>query len=434
MRRVWHPAPCAGRRRPAHRDRVCAHPRPLGMDRDRQRLVPRIGPRRFSLHVFHLGTETDQETAFARSRAAHFVQNAQRASPMGGGDPRRSGSTSSSIRKSAWIRRPSSSPACGSRRFRSPTWGHPETTGLPTIDYYLSAEDLEPANAQETYTEELVELPHLGCCYQSLASRSRRARSRRAGPRFRSAAVCSVPDALQICASLRLRSSSQSRGSSDDCQFVFFSHDQDALTDQAAAAPRFGVRRCRTRVRRFRRVRSVAAAARVLWPAGALRRLSRHDRLFRVQHGDAGGRMRLPIVTREGSFLRGRLASGILKRMGLAELVAATEEEYVTLRSGSRGTSRIAKACVSASSPRVTSSTTMWLRCGRSRIFSRRRATDDAAELAALRRRSRRLRRGKRASPTAECSANRRANSRKSLSSEGPRLRQAGSGFRASKG
>jgi predicted O-linked N-acetylglucosamine transferase (SPINDLY family) len=39
----------------------------------------------------------------------------------------------------------------------------------------------------------------------------------------------------------------------------------------------------------------------------------------------------LPIVTREGRFLRGRLASGILKRMGLPELVAQSEEDYVTL-------------------------------------------------------------------------------------------------------
>jgi predicted O-linked N-acetylglucosamine transferase (SPINDLY family) len=39
----------------------------------------------------------------------------------------------------------------------------------------------------------------------------------------------------------------------------------------------------------------------------------------------------IPIVTREGRFMRGRLASGILKRMGLQELVAATEEEYIEL-------------------------------------------------------------------------------------------------------
>jgi predicted O-linked N-acetylglucosamine transferase (SPINDLY family) len=39
----------------------------------------------------------------------------------------------------------------------------------------------------------------------------------------------------------------------------------------------------------------------------------------------------LPIVTREGRFMRGRLASGILKRMGLSDLVAQTEEDYVAL-------------------------------------------------------------------------------------------------------
>jgi len=39
----------------------------------------------------------------------------------------------------------------------------------------------------------------------------------------------------------------------------------------------------------------------------------------------------LPIVTKEGRFLRGRLASGILKRMGLQELVAESAEEYVDL-------------------------------------------------------------------------------------------------------
>jgi predicted O-linked N-acetylglucosamine transferase (SPINDLY family) len=37
----------------------------------------------------------------------------------------------------------------------------------------------------------------------------------------------------------------------------------------------------------------------------------------------------LPIVTREGRFMRGRLASGLLKQMGLSELVAQSEEEYV---------------------------------------------------------------------------------------------------------
>jgi protein O-GlcNAc transferase len=49
------------------------------------------------------------------------------------------------------------------------SWGHPETSGLPTIDYYLSSELMEPENAQEHYTEQLVKLPNLGIHYTPLA-------------------------------------------------------------------------------------------------------------------------------------------------------------------------------------------------------------------------------------------------------------------------
>jgi len=39
----------------------------------------------------------------------------------------------------------------------------------------------------------------------------------------------------------------------------------------------------------------------------------------------------LPIVTREGRFLRGRLASGILRRMGLETWIAQSDNAYVEL-------------------------------------------------------------------------------------------------------
>lgn len=41
------------------------------------------------------------------------------------------------------------------------SWGHPTTSGLPTLDYFLSSELMEPADAQEHYTERLVRLPNL---------------------------------------------------------------------------------------------------------------------------------------------------------------------------------------------------------------------------------------------------------------------------------
>lgn len=37
-------------------------------------------------------------------------------------------------------------------------WGHPMTTGLPNIDYFISSEDLETAQGEDHYTEKLVRL------------------------------------------------------------------------------------------------------------------------------------------------------------------------------------------------------------------------------------------------------------------------------------
>jgi predicted O-linked N-acetylglucosamine transferase (SPINDLY family) len=46
------------------------------------------------------------------------------------------------------------------------SWGHPETSGMPTIDYFLSSDLMEPDNADEHYTEKLVRLPNLSIYYQ----------------------------------------------------------------------------------------------------------------------------------------------------------------------------------------------------------------------------------------------------------------------------
>jgi predicted O-linked N-acetylglucosamine transferase (SPINDLY family) len=50
-------------------------------------------------------------------------------------------------------------------RVQCTAWGHPVTSGLPNIDYYLSSEMMEPEGAQAEYTEKLVLLPRSGLCY-----------------------------------------------------------------------------------------------------------------------------------------------------------------------------------------------------------------------------------------------------------------------------
>lgn len=45
------------------------------------------------------------------------------------------------------------------------TWGHPDTTGIPTLDYYLSSDDQEPDDADGHYSEKLIRLPGLPTYY-----------------------------------------------------------------------------------------------------------------------------------------------------------------------------------------------------------------------------------------------------------------------------
>jgi protein O-GlcNAc transferase len=46
------------------------------------------------------------------------------------------------------------------------SWGHPVTSGFPTIDYFLSSDLMEPAGAADHYSERLVRLPNLSIYYE----------------------------------------------------------------------------------------------------------------------------------------------------------------------------------------------------------------------------------------------------------------------------
>jgi predicted O-linked N-acetylglucosamine transferase (SPINDLY family) len=51
-------------------------------------------------------------------------------------------------------------------RVQCASWGHPETSGFPTIDYFLSSELMEPPDADAYYTERLIRLPGLSVHYE----------------------------------------------------------------------------------------------------------------------------------------------------------------------------------------------------------------------------------------------------------------------------
>ncbi|TMG73435.1 MAG: tetratricopeptide repeat protein, partial [Betaproteobacteria bacterium] len=120
---------------------------------------------RFELSLFHLGIRQDAETDYARSRAAHFEAGAR---------PLRRWVDAISERRPDVLIYPEIGMDLTSARLaclrlaplQLAAWGHPLTTGLPTVDAYLSAELFEPPGAGEHYRERLIALPNLGCCYE----------------------------------------------------------------------------------------------------------------------------------------------------------------------------------------------------------------------------------------------------------------------------
>lgn len=49
------------------------------------------------------------------------------------------------------------------------SWGHPDTSGLQTIDFFLSAALMEPSDGDAYYTEKLIRLPNLSIYYEPLS-------------------------------------------------------------------------------------------------------------------------------------------------------------------------------------------------------------------------------------------------------------------------
>jgi protein O-GlcNAc transferase len=274
--------------------------------------------------------DQDQETLFAKSRASHFEQGGrglrQWVDAIVGQQP--------DVLLYPEIGMDSMTGRLASLRLapvQVATWGHPETTGLPTIDYYLSAEGLEPANAQENYTERLVTLPRLGCFYEPHEFVA-------APPDLANLGI-DPESPLLLCPGVPFKYAPQHDWVFTEiarrlgrCQFVFFTHQ---------ASPNMSEKlRQRLEVEFARNRLDLDEFAIFIpwqnWP-GFFGLLKRAD-VFLDTIGFSGFNTAmqavecgLPVVTREGRFLRGRLASGILKQIGLQELVAQSEEDYIAL-------------------------------------------------------------------------------------------------------
>jgi predicted O-linked N-acetylglucosamine transferase (SPINDLY family) len=296
--------------------------------------VEEIDRERFDIVVFHLGQTHDDETALVQSRAQAFVAG-----------PRSLDEWASAIRDAKLevllypeLGMDELTPRLAALRLapvQATTWGHPETTGLPTLDHYLSAERFEDDASDAHYSEALVRLPGLGCCVAPVVVRP----SQQAAHVALESLGVRAGATLFVCGGTPFKYTPEHDAvlvriaqQVASAQFLFFSN--------AVAAP-LSARLMARLAAAFTAQGLDPAAHLVLAPwlerarfFGVLTQA--HVFLDTIAFSGFNTVMQavecgLPVVTQRGEFLRGRLGSGILEHLGLGELVAADDDAYVAL-------------------------------------------------------------------------------------------------------
>jgi len=210
------------------------------------------------------------------------------------------------------------------------SWGHPETSGFPTIDYFLGSELMESADAHDHYTEHLVRLPNLSIYYEPAAAEP--------------AALDRAELGLRATARVYWCGQSLSKylpqydpvfpriaREAGDCQFAFIefqgaAHVTDLFRtrlDRAFAA--FGMRAAEYCVflPRLDPDRFLAAMGQCDIFLDSIGWSGCNSTLESLAHD-------LPIVTMTGPLMRGRHTAAILRMMGVVDTIAATLDEYVS--------------------------------------------------------------------------------------------------------
>ena len=212
-------------------------------------------------------------------------------------------------------------------------WGQPLTTGLPTIDLFISAEALEPPAGAAHYSERLVALPHLGVCLQPLQPVIE-------APDL-AALGLSPTEPLLLCPGTPFKytpqgdatlaaiaSRLQARG---EGRLVFFRSHRPTMSAMLEARMRRAFDKAG--VDYDRTVAWIPTLARGRFFGLMQRATAMLDTIGFSGFNTAlqGLECDLPVVAFEGEFMRGRLASGPLRRLGLDELVATTAAEYADI-------------------------------------------------------------------------------------------------------
>ena len=281
--------------------------------------------RRCELHLFHLGAQRDAETRFGQSQAAFFEQGVHgfeywaariHAAELDVLIYPEIGMDTTTARLAALRLAP----------VQAVSWGHPETSGLPTMDYYLSAAALEPPDAAANYTERLLALPGVGSWIPRIARPTARNVTLPSG---RPLLICPGVPFKYSARHDRIFTSIAAR--SPSAKFVFFRNEPSHLSRKLEARLRDAFAAARLDFERqvaFLPWQSLENFRGVLAQADLyLDTLGFSGFNTALQALECG----LPPVAYEGRFLRGRLASGMLRHIGLSELVTGSDDDYIEL-------------------------------------------------------------------------------------------------------
>lgn len=208
-------------------------------------------------------------------------------------------------------------------------WGHPVTTGHQNIDYYLSCASMEPKNAHEHYTEQLVLLGGIGTHYSKPTCSSSADRKRFSLPAERHLYLC--PQSLF-----------KIHPDNDEIFLDILEQDQKATLVFFQGMFETVTRDFMARIERGMASRKLPVNKRMIF----LPRMDRDAYLQVNRSCDvmldtlywSGGNTSLdalacalPIVTLPGEFMRGRQSYAMLKMMGLDELIARDKKDYVAI-------------------------------------------------------------------------------------------------------
>lgn len=283
----------------------------------------RLFRRRFEVQVFHLGPQRDAETLFAQARAARFHAGLKSFEDWA----RLMHAEALDVLVYPEVGMDATSAKLAALRLapvQAVSWGHPETSGLPTMDHYLSAAALEPPGAATHYTERLQALPGLGCW---IARAGRPAAANVALPEGR---PCLVSPGMPFKYSARHdRIFTAIAARVPGSRLVFFRNRPPHLARRLEDRLRRAFQDARLDFDRhvsfipslnLEGFRGVLAQADVYLDSVGFSGFN--TALLALECG-------LPVVAHEGQYLRGRLVSGMLKHIGLHELVATSDEDYV---------------------------------------------------------------------------------------------------------